>query len=716
MKHLGYHRVAAAIPQIKVGNCAYNTDQIIELTKQAVEHGVEVVVFPELCITGYTCGDLFFQNDLLQNAENAVKELVSFSNSCEPGMAGNIILIVGCPIKFNNKLYDCAIVIQTGKIIGIVPKQFLPNYGEFYEKRWFAVGKPQEQTAHSLLENIVFAEQKTVLGTNILFQKNDEINIEHQDISRKKTEHFSFKFGIEICEDLWSVVPPSSTLCLNGAQMIFNLSASNELTGKQVYRKSLVEQQSARCNCAYIYAGAGFGESSTDLVFAGNGFIYENGKCLAEAKRFSLENQLIIADIDVECIDSERIRNTTFSPKFNDNIIVRECQKDILEENFLPLCRNISPTPFVLNDDGCWEAFNIQTNGLLKRIKHINGKSLVIGVSGGLDSTLALLVCVNALKHLATPTKTDTILSTPTPITSTSPKIIAVSMPGYGTSDRTFNNTQKLVQLLKDDGINIEYREINIVAACEQHFKDIESFSKTDNTKKAERPSDIVFQNSQARERTQILMDIANQTNGIVIGTGDMSELALGWCTYNGDQMSMYGVNSGVPKTLVKRIVKWYAECFVNEFSTEKSISKEAKLSSLSEVLLDIIDTPISPELLPTNKDGSIGQITEEEIGPYELHDFFLYYTLRYGFSKKKILFLAEQAFIPEEEKSNTSENKIKEQAYSSEIIEKWFNVFYKRFYSQQYKRSCMPDGPKIGSVNLSPRGDWRMPSDVSVL
>jgi NAD+ synthase (glutamine-hydrolysing) len=629
----GFHKIAAAIPELRVADCEFNVQQIEKLIVAANEQGVEIVCFPELSITGYTCGDLFLQKALVRKGSDELYKLLERTSKLP------ICFIVGAPVEMNSKLYNCAVVCQRGAVRGIVPKVFLPNYAEFYEKRWFesyASDLPTIYAEYACCGDIPF-------GSSFTFKFND------------------IPFAIEICEDVWSVIPPSSKHALNGAQLIFNLSASDELIGKQQYVKSLISQQSARCQAAYVYTAAGFGESSTDLVYAGNAYIYENGKLLAESKRFQMKEQLIISEIDLDLLNVERKKNTTFisQPDSSHWSLFTGSLND--EGDFEPfeLSRFVNPTPFIpLTDnynESCEEIFSIQVAGLAKRLVHTNAKSLILGISGGLDSTLALLVCVKTCDKLGWPRET----------------VCGVTMPGFGTTNRTYTNA---VQLMKSLGITS--KEISIVAACEQHFKDIDHNPDI---------HDVTYENTQARERTQILMDLANQQNGLVIGTGDMSELALGWATYNGDHISMYGVNSGVPKTLVRHLVKWVADTQMDETS-------KATLS-------DILDTPVSPELLPANDQGQISQFTEDVVGPYELHDFFLFYTLRYGFTPTKIYFLAQHAF----------KNK-----YENSTILKWMEVFFRRFFSQQFKRSCIPDGPKVGSVNLSPRGDWRMPSDAS--
>lgn len=628
-------KIAGAIPHVAVGNCNYNTRQIINLIKQAEEKGVEIVCFPELCITAYTCQDLFESTLLLDKA------IENIYNIIEATKHSDIISIVGAPIKINTYLANCAIVIQQGKILGIVPKTYLPNYKEFYEKRWFA---SSDEIPNSIIN---ICGQTVNVNTYLLFQ----------------TEHATF--GIEICEDMWAPIPKSSHLALAGADIIFNLSADNECTGKYDYVKSLVIGQSGQTISGYLFTSCGWGESTQDVVFAGNIFICENGKLLAQSKRFSTEEQLTVSEIDTELIHHERRVNTTFRHCAQNNISLKDfivIPASKQKSSNQSLTRAIAPLPFVPTkenfDDRCRDIVNIQALGLAKRISHINAKSAVVGISGGLDSTLALLVCVKAFTILGRNLQ----------------DIIGVTMPGFGTSNKTYNNS---INLMHELGVNI--REISIKDACLQHFKDIDHNPEI---------FDTTYENSQARERTQILMDVANQTGGIVVGTGDLSELALGWATYNGDHMSMYGVNASIPKTLIRHLIKWFADSSTN--TAEK------------ETLKSIIETPISPELIPTNEKGEITQKTEDKVGPYELHDFFLYYTLRYGFRPSKIFFLARKAFIETENPK-----------YSQEVIKYWMKVFFHRFFQQQFKRSCLPDGPKVGSCSFSPRGDWRMPSDA---
>lgn len=651
----GFIKVASAIPSIKVADCDYNEKQIESLILQAEGKGAEVIAFPELCITGYTCQDLFAQQMLLDRSEEALYHILDITRSLK------IISIVGMPVQVNSLLINAAIVIQGGKILGIVPKTYLPNYKEFYEQRWFASAKDVGETSIHLCAQIVPVSQ------NLLFHTSE------------------YTFAIELCEDLWAPVPPSTNLALKGAEIIFNLSASNELICKNAYLRSLISQQSARCLCGYVYSSCGYGESTQDVVFAGNALIYENGSCVAQSKRFSLDEQLVISEIDVERLRTERRINTTWSESvrnMNDRTTVDvHCQLVTPAYDF-ELTRWVNPHPFVPGgkelDERCEEIFAIQVEGLAKRIQHTWAKTVVLGISGGLDSTLALLVCVKTMDKLGRSHK----------------DIVGVTMPGFGTTDRTYNNS---ISLMKSLGVTI--KEISIKDACIQHFKDIEHDINV---------HDVTYENGQARERTQILMDVANQMNGFVVGTGDLSELALGWCTYNADHMSNYGVNTSVPKTLVKYLVSWVAMTSVDE---------ESKAT-----LLDIVDTPISPELIPADENGNIKQKTEDLVGPYELHDFFLYNFLRLGFRPAKIFYLAKQAFINQKKENREQllsinaemQSAMEVNLYDEDTIKKWLTTFCRRFFTQQFKRSCLPDGPKVGSCSLSPRGDWRMPSDAS--
>ncbi|PKM96224.1 MAG: NAD(+) synthase [Firmicutes bacterium HGW-Firmicutes-1] len=634
MTNYGFIRVAAASPEIKVGYCSYNTNEIIHLTKLALTDKASLIVFPELCITGYTCGDLFFQQQLISEALKSLIELKSFS------IDKKICMIVGLPVKVLNSLYNCAAFICNGKIIGLVPKSFMPNYNEFYEHRWFA-------SANDLsVQEIIIDREVVPIGADLIFAHNELVD---------------FKLGIEICEDLWTPIPPSTFLTLNGATLIANPSASNELVSKIDYRKQLLSSQSARTVSGYIYASAGFGESTTDVVYGGHCLIYENGAKLLENKRFQLKSNYITSDIDLDKLAMDRIRMTTYRESSTwMNSGYRQLSFDIPIDDF-ELSRKIDPHPFVpknknKRDERCEEIFSIQTSALAKRIRHIGCNKVVIGVSGGLDSTLALLVCAKTFDMLKLDKK----------------NMIGVTMPGFGTTDRTYTNALLLIEKL-----GATKKEIPIQEACMQHFEAIGHDPLV---------HDITYENVQARERTQILMDLSNKEGAIVIGTGDLSELALGWATYNGDHMSMYGVNASIPKTLVRYLVEW--------------VASKSNDDGLQNTLSDILLTPVSPELLPPDHDGNIQQKTEEVIGPYELHDFFLYNMVRYGYTPIKILFLAEKAF---------------EDIYTKKVILSWLKTFYKRFFSQQFKRSCLPDGPKVGSICLSPRGDWRMPSDAAV-
>ena len=631
----GFVNVAAAVPVVKVADVDYNVQQVEGLIAQAEGRKVEVIVFPELCITGYSCQDLFKEQLLLDRAEQGIMMLLDFTRKLD------IISIIGVPVIINGLLYNCAVVLQGGTILGVVPKTYLPNYAEFYEKRWFASAQDLNPT------DIYFA------GSSIHVSAEPQVFVTSDGM----------KFGVEICEDVWAPIPPSNNLAVAGADIIFNLSASNELIGKHHYLKSLLAQQSARTMSGYVYASSGFGESTQDVVYGGNAMIFENGKLLVEGSRFSFQPQIQMTQIDVEKLRVERRQNTTFV-NAQRGAQSREIQARLISPQDFVLLRDIDSHPFIPKEENmqasCEEILNIQVAGLAKRLYHINGTKAVIGISGGLDSTLALLVTVKAFDKLDLDRK----------------GIIGITMPGFGTTDRTHNNAVKLMETL---GVTI--REINIAKAVTQHFEDI-----------GQNPNihDVTYENSQARERTQILMDVANKENAIVVGTGDLSELALGWATYNGDHMSMYGVNAGVPKTLIRYLVSYVA----GEMATD--------------TLLDIIDTPISPELIPADEQGNIKQKTEDLVGPYELHDFFIYYFLRYGFSPKKIFFLAQRAFC------TPSPAKDKVEFYDEETVKKWLKTFCRRFFTQQFKRSCLPDGPKVGSVSLSPRGDWRMPSDAS--
>lgn len=628
----GFVRVAAAVPSLKVADCAYNAQNIINLIRKADGSGVQIVVFPELSITGYTCADLFHQQTLLYGAEEQLKLILSSTEAL------GIAAIVGMPVRANNQLFNSAAVIQKGQILGIVPKSFIPGYKEFYEERWFASGAGMKDCTAEL------CGQKVPFGTDLIFKAESDSEV---------------CFGIEICEDLWVPIPPSSWQAVSGAAILFNLSASNDLIGKYEYRKELVKQQSGKCIAGYIYTSCGVDESTTDVVFGGHAIIAENGGLMAESERFLREEQLVVSDIDIQRLCNDRFKNTSFMAG-TPAAAFRRIAFSLVQTNLETLARYIDPHPFVpsdpnIRDKRCKEIFDIQTAGLAKRLSHTGMKTVVIGISGGLDSTLALLVTAKTFDLLGIPRS----------------NIIAVTMPGFGTTDMTYTNALQLMQSMK-----VSIREINIKDACLQHFKDI-----------GHDPAihDVTYENVQARERTQILMDMANKMGGLVIGTGDLSELALGWCTYNGDHMSMYSVNCSIPKTLVKYLVQWVADNIVEK--------------ATGEVLLRVLDTPITPELLPPDAAGGICQKTEDIVGPYELHDFFLYHMVRYGAPPSKILFLACRAFAG---------------TYDRDTVKKWLKAYFRRFFTQQFKRSCLPDGPKVGTISLSPRGDWRMPSDAA--
>ena len=650
----GFVKAACVSPELKVADCKFNAEKIIEAAEKVSNAGASIIVFPELSITGYTCGDLFFQQTLQSSAQNALITII------EKTAKLNSLIFLGLPLPKTEGIYNCGAAVYGGKLLALYTKSYLPNYGEFYERRQFTPFQQNMETqfiSFAGFENVPF-------GTDILLQ--DEKNP-------------SLTIACELCEDLWVPLPPSTRHVLAGATIIANLSAGNEIIGKADYRRSLVKSHSARSICGYLYANAGKGESTQDMVFAGHNLIVENGTLLAESALFS--NETIFADIDVERLCQERRRTTSFGFSANNNplasdytIVQIDLQGEaadqagaggrIVADGKNPagcnvVCDNftryIDPHPFVPSDkekraQRCMEVTSLQYQGLAKRLRHINCQSAVVGLSGGLDSTLALLITCKAFDSVGLDRK----------------KITAITMPCFGTTDRTYKNA---CALARECGVTL--KEVRIADSVKQHFKDIGQ---------DEENHDVTYENGQARERTQVLMDYANKTNGIVIGTGDLSELALGWCTYNGDHMSMYGVNSSIPKTLVRYLVEWFAQ--------EKN----------SAVLFDILATPVSPELLPP-KDGVISQVTEDLVGPYELHDFYLYYLLRFGFSPAKIFYLAKHAKFDAD--------------YSDEVLKKWLKTFYKRFFSQQFKRSCMPDGAKVGTINLSPRGDWRMPSDA---
>jgi NAD+ synthase (glutamine-hydrolysing) len=626
-------RIGVVAPELRVADVGFNEERICQAIAAAEGQDCRFLLFPELCVTGYTCGDLFFQPLLIDGARQALRRIARAT-------AGHrAVVVVGAPVAQGGRLFNCGVFIAAGRILGVIPKTFLPNAQEFYEERWFS-------SSRDLSADFLDWDGEVIpFGPDLLFQAESMPDC---------------VVGVEICEDVWSVEPPSGRMAMRGATLLLNLSASPELLGKEEYRRALVLSQSARCLAAYAYASAGPGESSTDLVYSGHSLVAENGQLLAETERFRFDSQLALADIDIERLVGERRKNNTYGGSRTATAfrIIPFPLPDAAADR---LRRVIPATPFVPSateerSHRCHEIFSLQVTGLAKRLLHTGGTKAVLGISGGLDSTLALLVTTKAFDKLGLDHR----------------GIIAVTMPGFGTTVRTRRNAESLAQLL-----GVTLRTIPIDAAVRQHFADIDH---------REDVHDIVFENAQARERTQILMDVANQVGGLVIGTGDLSELALGWCTYNADHMSMYGVNSGVPKTLVRYLVSWCAEA---EFTGETAA-----------VLTDICATPVSPELLPPNEQGEIGQVTEDHIGPYRLHDFFLYHVVRLQFAPRKVLRLAREAFAGE---------------FAEAEIHRWLEVFYQRFFSQQFKRSCLPDGPKVGSVALSPRGDWRMPSDASV-
>ena len=623
----GFITVACGTPKLRLADCDYNAEQTFTLMRKAEKAGAKVLVLPELGLTGYTCGDLFYQDTLLRSAEEALSTVLAATRNLE------VVTAVGLPLRVNNKLYNCAAIIQKGAVLGVVPKTHLPNYGEFYEKRHFV---PAMREA----ECIEFAGQETLIGTDLLFACKQLPD---------------FVLGVEVCEDLWAPVPPSCRHALAGATVIANLSASDETVGKADYRRALVCGQSARLLTAYLYADAGHGESTTDMTFAAHNLIAENGSLLSEARPFA--GGAAVTELDVSRLQQERMRNTSFCPETTGYTTV----EFELRDEKISLTRPVSPTPFVPQDtaaraERCELILRIQAEGLAKRMEHTHAKCAVVGISGGLDSCLALLVAVRAMKQLGRPAG----------------DVLAVTMPCFGTTKRTRSNAQILC-----DELQVNFQEIHIANTVRSHFADIGQ---------DENMLDVTFENGQARVRTLELMDLANRTGGLVVGTGDLSELALGWATYNGDHMSMYGVNAGVPKTLVRHLVHYEADIAATE--------------TLRTVLLDILDTPVSPELLPAKDDGEIAQRTEDLVGPYELHDFYLYQVLRCGFGPTKIFRLAKAAFKGRPE-------------YTDAVLYRWLRNFYWRFFAQQFKRSCLPDGPKVGSVTLSPRGDWRMPSDA---
>lgn len=636
----GYIRVASAVPSVNVADVDFNVESILSCIRRGIDCGAQMVVLPELCVTAYTCADLFGNEQLLDAAEEALHTIQKSTADT------NIVVFVGAPLRCDGHLYNCAVCIQNGEILGAVPKTYLPNYKEFYEKRWFT----SYNVTKTATEITINGEIKP-FGANIIFNAG------------------KVKIGVDLCEDLWVPIPPSSVYAINGANVIVNLSASNELVGKNKYLRSLIKHQSDSCTTAYIYSSAGYGESTTDLVFAGNAIIAENGTILKESERFDLDSQIVYADVDIEALNNERRINGSY----NDNMLQFNRQMRLiplqwpktLNYDTEELARTVKPLPFVPFEEDrrnsrCEEIVNIQTEGLIRRLQFTHINHVVVGISGGLDSTLALLVAIRAFDRLGYNRK----------------NVYGVTMPGFGTTGRTYNNALSMMKAL---GVSIV--EIPIADAVKQHFKDIKHDINV---------HDVTYENSQARERTQILMDLSNKFNALVLGTGDLSELALGWATYNGDHMSMYNVNVSIPKTLAKHLVMWFA-------SSESCSNPQSVL--IHETLLDVLNTPISPELTPADADGNIQQKTEDLVGPYELHDFFLYHMLRYGYTPRKIFMLAKVAFGRD---------------YDNQTIKKWLTKFIYRFFSQQFKRSCLPDGPKVGTVSLSPRGDWRMPSDAA--
>ena len=637
----GMVRVAAVVPQVNVADVEGNVAHLIESVDQAVGMGASIVATPELCVTGYTCGDLFGNDLLLDAAEQALVDLNEHYRNT------SVMIVLGAPLRCNGHLFNCAVILNHGEM-WVVPKTYIPNYKEFYEKRWFT---SSNITAIAGRDSIVVGGEEVPFGTHQIFEAGRA------------------RVAVEVCEDLWVPAPPSSIAAINGANVIVNLSASNELIGKHTYLMDLIKHQSARCIAAYVYASCGFGESTTDLVFGGNAVIAENGKVLAQGERFTTRGQLSVADIDIAALDNERRINGSFADSMVQfgtpfEHIALEVNGPLDYES-QKLKRPVRRLPFVPAEDDrlnarCEEIVSIQTEGLMRRLDFTGIPTMVVGVSGGLDSTLALLVGVRAFDRMGRDRK----------------DIHAITMPGFGTTDRTYTNACAMVKAL-----GVTLHEISIAAAVTQHFKDISHDAAN---------HDVTYENSQARERTQILMDFSNKVNGLVLGTGDLSELALGWATYNGDHMSMYNVNVSIPKTLVRHLVRWFAASLDDGSEAGKQIH---------DTLVDVLDTPISPELTPAAQDGTILQVTEDIVGPYELHDFFLYHMLRYGYAPDKLYLLARKAFNG---------------VYDNATIRKWLRTFVKRFFSQQFKRSCLPDGPKVGNVSLSPRGDWRMPSDAS--
>lgn len=630
---MGFIKVAAATPKTYVANCQRNAEQIIDLMRHAADDGASIVALPELAITGYTSADLLLQPFMLREAEIALDSIVNMTATMP------IAAVIGMPVMANSRLYNCAVVITEGEIKGAVPKTYIPTYGEFYEGRWFC--SPDATTP----KEVTICKSTVPFGNDLIFTCPTS----------------GVKFGIELCEDMWAPIAPSTFLALQGAQIIINISASNDYVSKDAYRADLIKIQSAKTISAYVYTSAGCGESTTDLVFGGATYIAENGTILARGNRYEQEAHYVTADIDMEKLESLRLKSTTFCSPDTANHPARFIEVALRTDfDTDGITRKFDRLPFVPSDTSdraanCEEVFSIQTNGLAQRMRASHASKAVIGVSGGLDSTLAILVAAKTMDLLGRP-RTD---------------VVGITMPGFGTTSRTRNNA---IGLMKSLGVTME--EIDITASCRQHLADL-GVNEDDRS--------VTYENAQARERTQILMDYANKIGGIVVGTGDLSELALGWATYNGDQMSMYGVNAGVPKTLVRYVVEYVADT---------SMTEESK-----GYLKDILDTPISPELLPAEKNGEIRQKTEDIVGPYELHDFFLYHMLRFGFGPERLFMMAQKAF---------------DGVYTRVIIKKWLTTFIRRFFAQQFKRSCMPDGPKVGAISLSPRGDWRMPSDAT--
>ncbi len=643
MNKYGYLRVASAYPEVSLADPEANSNRIADLIRDLSQQGTRLIVFPELSLTGYTCGDLFNQPILLNAALKQLEIIEKVTEECRT------TAVVGLPIRYRGRLYNCAAIIQSGEVLGIVPKCYLPNYNEYYEKRWFSSGLDLYLPEGERYNTIDINGHKTPFGINMLFRIDDAL------------------FGVEICEDMWVPNPPSTTLSVAGADIIANLSATNEVIDKHTYLLSLIKERSSRCKCAYVYSSAGVGESSTDLVFSGNAIIAEDGEILCKTERFRRDKGFAIADIDIEKLRNTRQQQSSFGQ--NDIVLPTFGNRtgfEDLKENNPVLLREISPYPFVSSDpkhfrEQCEEIIAIQAWGLEQRLVATGCKNLVVGISGGLDSTLALLVAIKAFDNL----KLDR------------EGILGVTMPGFGTSDRTHTNASDLMRLM-----GITHKEISITKAVNQHFDDIGHNLEV---------HDATYENSQARERTQLLMDLANQTGGMVLGTGDLSELALGWCTYNGDHMSMYSVNASVPKTLIRHLVGRMALEYDDK---------------IREILEDIVNTPISPELVPTDSEGKIAQKTEDLVGPYDLHDFFIYHIIKDGYSPSKVFMLACKAFADGPYEDGRP-------IFTRATIKKWLVTFLRRFFNQQFKRSCMPDGPKVGPVSFSPRGDWRMPSDA---